>query len=207
MWTSFLAMAVQSLDAELVSRFKSGDQQAFTQIVERYQDRVFTLALRWMHDRQVAEEVAQEVFLALYRSLENFRGDAKLSTWIYRVVVNHCKNKKLYRHRRKMDRHEPLEGKRAHEPDGMERQIPAEGPGADASTYQGEAEQLIHEALQRLDEEQRRIIVLRDIQDLSYEEISDILGLARGTVKSRLHRARAQLAAILSERIDLRDVY
>lgn len=202
-----LVMVVHSMDAELVRRFKNGDQTAFASIVDRYQDRVFTLALRWMGDRQVAEEVAQDVFLALYRSLGNFRGDAKLSTWIYRVVVNHCKNKRLYRSRRRMDRHEPLEGKRAEDDDGLERQIPADQPDTDAATYRGQAEQLVHEALQRLDEDQRRIIVLRDIQDLSYEEIGDILGLNKGTVKSRLHRARAQLAGILSERIDLDDVY
>lgn len=202
-----LAMVVHSMDAELVRRFKNGDQSAFASIVDRYQDRVFTLALRWMGDRQIAEEVAQDVFLSLYRSLGNFRGDAKLSTWIYRVVVNHCKNKRLYRNRRRMDRHEPLEGKSAGEDDGLERQIPADQPDTDAATYRAEAEELVHEALQRLDEEQRRIIVLRDIQDLSYEEIGDILNLNKGTVKSRLHRARAQLAGILSERIDLGDVY
>lgn len=205
--TLLLAMVVHSLDAELVRRFKQGDQQAFASIVERYQDRVFTLAFRWLGDRQVAEEVAQDVFLALYKSLDAFRGDAKLSTWIYRVVVNHCKNKRLYRTRRKEDRHEPLEGTRAHDDDAQERQIAADQPDVDAHTYSGEAEQLVQQALQKLDEEQRAIIVMRDIQDLSYEEIADLLGLQRGTVKSRLHRARAQLAAILSERIDLRDVW
>lgn len=200
-------MVVHSLDAELVRRFKQGDAQAFASIVERYQDRVFTLAFRWLGDRAVAEEVAQDVFLALYRSLDSFRGDAKLSTWIYRVVVNHCKNKRLYRSRRKEDRHEPLEGTRAPGDDGPERQLPADQPDADAATYTGEAEALVQQALLKLDEEQRAIIVMRDLQDLSYEEIADLLGLQRGTVKSRLHRARAQLAAILSERIDLRDVW
>ncbi len=202
-----LAMVVHSLDAELVRRFKGGDRQAFARIVERYQDRVFTLALRWIGDRAIAEEVAQDVFLALYRNLHNFRGDAKLSTWIYRVVVNHCKNKRLYRSRRKVDRHESLDRPRDDHDDGVRRQLPADQPGTDAATWRGEAERLVHDALQRLDEEPRRIIVLRDIQDLSYDEIGELLGLPRGTVKSRLHRARAQLAAILSERIDLSDVY
>jgi len=206
--TLLLAMAIQVLDAELVSRFKTGDSAAFTSIVERYQDRVYTQCLRWLGDKALAEEVAQDVFLALYRSLERFRGEARLSTWIYRVVVNHCKNKRLYRNRRHMDRHEPLEGTpRGKDDDGPVRQIASEGPGTDNETWRSEAEVIVHDGLQRLDPEQRQIILLRDIQDLSYEEISGILDLPRGTVKSRLHRARAALASVLSERIKLQDVY
>ena len=201
-----LAMAVHYLDAELVRRFKQGDQAAFASIVERYQDRVFTQSFRWMGDRQIAEEVSQDVFLALYKSLHNFRGDARLSTWIYRVVINHCKNRKLYRKRRHTDRHEPLEGTRRSE-DAPKRQLAADQPGTDATTHQAEAASLVQEALQRLDPEQRRIIVLRDVQDLSYEEIAEILGLARGTVKSRLHRARSTMASILSEKISQEDLY
>jgi len=197
-------MAKAPSDTELVRRFKDGDRDAYSEIVRRYQDRVFTLCMRWLHDRQVAEEVAQDVFLALYRSLERFRGDAQLSTWIYRVVINHCKNRRLYRQRRKIDRHEPLEGTR--DDDGPKRQIAADQPGTDASIHRSDAERLIHEALERLDDEQRRIIVLRDIEDLSYEEISEILDLPRGTVKSRLHRARGQLATMLSHKIRKEDI-
>ncbi|MEZ4320967.1 MAG: sigma-70 family RNA polymerase sigma factor [Myxococcota bacterium] len=200
-----LAMVHHPSDAELVSRFKEGDRTAYSEIVRRYQDKVFSMCLRWMRDDQVAREVAQDVFLALYRSLPTFRGDAQLSTWIYRVVINHCKNKRLYRKRRHVDFHEPLEGKRTDD-DQPARQIAHDGPGTDATTQQSEAEVLIREALEHLDEEQRAIIVLRDLEDLGYEEIADLLGLARGTVKSRLHRARAQLARVLSRKIDERDV-
>jgi len=201
-----LAMVHHPSDAELVSRFKEGDRSAYTEIVRRYQDRVYSMCLRWMRNDQVAREVSQDVFLALYRSLAKFRGDAQLSTWIYRVVINHCKNKKLYRRRRHVDFHEPLEGKRATDDDQPARQFAHEGPGTDAQTHQSEAEILVREALESLDEEQRTIIVLRDVEDLGYEEIAELLGLARGTVKSRLHRARAQLAKVLSRKIDKRDV-
>ena len=193
-------------DSELVERFKSGDRRAFDELVRRYQHRVFTLAMRWMGDEQIANEVAQDVFIALFRSLKNFRGDAQLSTWIYRVVINHCKNRKQYRRRRKMSRHEPLEGDRNDDDDGPKRQIAADGPLPDAAVHQSDAERLIREALEQLPEEQRTIIVLRDIEDLSYEEISELLGLARGTVKSRLHRARAQLARILGRQVTPKDV-
>lgn len=202
-----LAMVSGPTDAELVERFKGGDRAAFEEIVSRYQNRVFTLCLRWMGDQQVAEEVAQDVFIALFRALSRFRGDAKLSTWIYRVVVNHCKNRRLYRRRRKMERHEPLEGTRPDD-DGPARQFAdEETPGTDASIHRSEAERLVHEALQQLEESQRTIILLRDVEDRSYEEIGELLDLPRGTVKSRLHRARSQLATILSRTLDPEDVY
>ena len=199
-------MARNLSDAELVGRFKEGDRDAYAEIVRRYQDRVFSLCVRMMGDREVAEEVAQDVFVARFRSLESFRGDAQLSTWIYRVAINHCKNRRLYRRRRKMERHEALEGEPRDAEDGPTRQIADEGPGADASLHAREASDVLRQALEQLDEEQRNIIVLRDVQDLAYEEIADILGLARGTVKSRLHRARASLAKVLARRISREDV-
>lgn len=191
-------------DTELVRRFNNGDRDAFTALVDRYKDRVYTLCLRWMGDAQVAEDVAQDVFIALYRSLKSFRGDSQLSTWIYRVVVNHCKNRKMYRKRRQFDMHEPLEGDR--EDDGPRRQIADDGPGTDAPIRAAQAEQLLDEALAQLDDEQRQILVLREVQDLSYEEIAELLALPRGTVKSRLHRARQELAAVLTRRLAKEDV-
>ena len=201
-----LAMALGPSDNELVKRFREGDRHAYSEIVRRYQDRVYTQCFRWLGNRSVAEEVAQDVFIALFRSLPKFRGESKLSTWIYRVVTNHCKNRRLYRQRRAHDRHEPLEGPRPEDDDAPRRQLADDRPGADASLHQSEAEELVRDALARLDEDQRRIIVLRDVQDLSYEEISDILGVPRGTVKSRIHRARTQLASVLSRRITREDV-
>jgi RNA polymerase sigma-70 factor, ECF subfamily len=191
-------------DTELVRRFKNGDRAAFAALVERYKDRVFTLCLRWLGDAQQAEDVAQDVFIALYRSLHSFRGDSQLSTWIYRVVVNHCKNRKMYRRRRQFDLHEPLEGE--HEEDGPRRQLADEGPGTDAPLRAAEAEQVMEEALASMDEEQRQILVLREVQDLSYEEIGDLLSLPRGTVKSRLHRARQELAAVLTRKLGKEDL-
>ena len=191
-------------DAELVRRFREGDRAAYAEIVRRYQDRVFTLCLRWMGDREVAEEVAQDVFLALFKSLHSFRGDSQLSTWVFRVVVNHCKNRRLYRKRRHTDQHEPLEGERDDELPA--RQIASTDPPTDAPLRAAQAEALLQGALDALDEEQRQIIVLRDVQDQSYEEIADVLGLPRGTVKSRLHRARAELAAVLARKIKKEDL-
>jgi RNA polymerase sigma-70 factor (ECF subfamily) len=201
-----LAMVSGPSDPELVERFKGGDRSAFNEIVRRYQHRVYTLSLRWMRDEQVANEVAQDVFLALYRSLPKFRGEAQLSTWIYRVVINHFKNKRLYRSRRHVDRHEPLEGRGAIDDDAPKRQLPSTDALPDAAVHRSDAERLVRTALETLDDEQRRIILLRDVEDLSYEEIGELLDLPKGTVKSRLHRARAQLARVLNRHIQAEDV-
>ncbi len=193
-------------DEALVQRFQGGDTGAFSDIVTRYQDRVFTLSLRWMGDREVAEEVAQDVFIALYRSLDRFRGESRLSTWIFRVTVNHCKNRRLYRKRRKMERHEPLEGTRADD-DLPARELPHQGPGTDRGVHVSEAGRILQDALDRLDESHRTILVLRDVEDLPYEEIAEILELPKGTVKSRLHRARAELARTLARIARPEDIF
>lgn len=205
MLLALIAMARGPTDEELVRRFQEGDQRAYSELVVRYQDRIFTLCLRWMRNRQVAEEVAQDVFIAAYRALGRFRGDAKFSTWLFRVAVNHCKNRKLYRKRRKADQHEPLEG--MPRDDGPARQLPSDSPGTDTGVHRSEAERMLQEALDEMDEGYRTIVVLRDIQGLAYEEISEILDLPRGTVKSRLHRARAQLARSLARRAGRDDIF
>ena len=200
-----LAMLSEQSDAELVRRFKEGDRRAYVEIVRRYQHRVYSLCFRWLSNDQVAEEVAQDVFIALFKALHGFRGDAQLSTWLYRIVVNHCKNRRLYRIRRKMDHHDPIDGDPRDE-DPRSVQLASTGPGTDAAVHQSEAARLLAAGLAELDEEQRQIILLRDVEDLSYEEIGEILGLPRGTVKSRLHRARARLAKLLSKSIRQEDI-
>lgn len=196
---------VAPTDVELVERFRSGDRRAFNEIVLRYQDRVYTLCHRWLNDSQTAEETAQDVFLALFRSLGTFRGDARLSTFIFKVTLNHCRNRRLHRNRRGWGRTESLAPRP--EEDGFERQVADEdGPGADAGTTAREARELVTAALERLDEDHRQILLLRDVEDLSYEEIADILDLPRGTVKSRIHRARAELASVLARRVGPEDV-
>jgi len=203
--TMLFAMVGRPADEELVLRFNNGDREAFSELVRRYQHRVYGMCLRWMGDRQIAAEVAQDVFLALFKALSGFRGDARLSTWIYRVTVNHCKNRDLYRRRRGHGRHESVDGL-VDDEDAPAKQFASDGPDTDAHTRQMEARDALQAGLDALDEEQRRIIVLRDIEDLSYEEIANILDLPKGTVKSRLHRARHELARRLGRRLSMADV-
>lgn len=204
MFAVLLAL-LNTSDEELVRRFKAGDREAFSELVRRYQDRVFTLCLRWAGDAASAEDTAQEVFLSLYKSLADFRGDAKLSTWIYRVATNHCKNRRIYHLRRAADRHESIDTPERE--DAPVRQFADEKAGTDLGLHRSEAEVILQNALASLDETHRSIIILRDIEDLSYEEIADILELPRGTVKSRLHRARADLARVLGRVIGPKDVF
>jgi len=199
-----LSMVAGPSDSELVRRFKGGDRRAYEEIVRRYQHKVFSVCLRWLRQPAIAEEVAQDVFIALFRRLADFRGDSQLSTWIFRVAVNHCKNNNMYRHRRAEHRHEPLEG--PERDDGPRRQIAGNGVAADSQVFTSEAEKLVQDALEKLDEEQRTIIIMRDVEDLSYEEIADILEINRGTVKSRIHRARAALALILADKVNPQDI-
>lgn len=204
MLLSILSVLGGPSDDNLVARIRDGDLHAFSALVRRYQDRVYGLCLRWLGDGAGAEDTAQEVFVALYRSLDRFRGESSLSTWIFRITVNHCKNRKMSRERRAWGRHVPLDG--AQWDEGPERQVAADGPWADAGAEQSHAEALVRQGLEALSEEHRQVIVLRDIQDLDYDEIAAILDLPRGTVKSRLHRARAELARVLRNRIDPGDV-
>lgn len=191
-------------DAELVERFRDGNRAAFDEIVRRYRDRVYTLCRRWLDEEEAAEEVTQDVFLALFRSLAGFRGDARLSTWIFKVTLNHCRNRRQYRRRRGYGRHEAL-GPRPEE-DGPEREIADEQATSDAGRNRSEAGSLVMDALATLEEDHRQILLLRDVEDLSYDEIGEILDLPGGTVRSRIHRARSELAAVLARRVRKEDV-
>jgi RNA polymerase sigma-70 factor (ECF subfamily) len=212
MWLSlFSIMCVFAMvsvisDAELVERFKGGERRAFNEITRRYQNKVYGICFRWLGNEQIASEVAQDVFVSAFRALKNFRGESKLSTWLYRIAINHCKNRRLYQRRRHTHKHESLDKPIGDEADSRRRELPSEEPMPDASTHQSEAQHVLQAALEQLDEEQRFIIVLRDMEDRSYEEIAELLKLPRGTVKSRLHRARSQLAKLLTRRLKLEDV-
>lgn len=183
-------------DEALLADLRAGDRRAFGQLVSRYEDRVYGLCLRWLGDAETAEDVAQDVFLALYRSLPDFRGEARVSTYVFRACVNHCRNRRVQRVRRAWSRHDPLIAA-----DGTATELPdPTARGTDAGAHAAEARRLVTEALDTLDEELRAIVLLRDVQDLDYDEIADVLEIPRGTVKSRLHRARAELASALVAR-------
>ena len=168
-------------DSHLVDRVRRGDPRAFEELVIANQHRVFGVALRMLRNRAEAEEVAQEVFLRVHRALDDFRGEAKLSTWLYAIASRLCLNR-LASGERRMAR----EGE-----ESLERLRADADPAAHVE--RGELEAALRRAIDELPDERRIVVVLRDLDGLSYEEIAAALELPLGTVRSRLHRARMDL--------------
>ncbi len=196
MFFSVLLAAFRSPpDAELVRRFKSGDTQAFGLLYDRYERRIYSQCIAMLGNAETAEEIAQEVFVAAYKGLAKFRGDARFSTWLMTITINRCKNRRLKAHRRSEQRHESIDPSPDDEKPTFQPVSTLDAP--DAATHRRQAAEQVRAALVKLSEEHREIILLRDFQDLDYPEIGEILGIARGTVKSRLSRARAELRRAL----------
>lgn len=194
-----------TLDELLVHRCRLGDRAAFSELVGRHQDRIYGLCLRWLGDPVAAEELAQDTFLSAWRALPGFRAEARFDTWLRRIAVNKCKNRRVYGHRRGHGLHDSIDV--LPDEDRPRLQLVHGGPAADAGVYRDEADAIVRSALAALPADQRAIVVLRDVEDLDYDEIADALEIPRGTVKSRLHRARAALAVVLSARLNREDVF
>lgn len=182
--------SIPLLERIFLRKLRKGDPRAFRELVRRHQDRVFSMNLRMLGDRHEAEDVSQEVFVAVHRHLPRFRGECKLSTWIYRVARNHCLNRLKYNERRESGGEADLDRLDAAEHPGLS--TPPERP--DRALLGAEERTQVQRALQRLSAEHRLIVILRDIEGMSYEDIGRIAELPPGTVKSRLHRARSALA-------------
>ncbi len=193
-------------EQRFIGRLVARDERAFNELVELYEERVYRLMFRMLGRKDEAEDMAQETFVQVFKSIDRFRGDAKLGTWIYRVAVNLCKNRSKYlsrRHANVEDELEPLAERAAL---GEARGVTSSelaGPDQIVEGYQTEA--IVKRAILELDSEFREVLVLRDVEDLTYDEIAEITGLAEGTVKSRLHRARSMLKekveSVLGEKI------
>jgi RNA polymerase sigma-70 factor, ECF subfamily len=173
-------------DATLLARLRAGDEQAFEALVTTYQHRVFGVALRMLGRRAEAEEIAQETFLRAHRALGEFRGEARLGTWLYGIASRLCLNRLASSARR----HE--QGDEA----AMLRHA-AERADAGAALEQRELAAALHDAIAALPDDRRIVVVLRDLEGLEYEEIAEVLGVPLNTVRSRLHRARLDLQAKL----------
>ena len=183
-----------SSDWELVQRSQAGDHEAFRELVERYQRKIAALALGMLRNREDASDVVQETFAKAYTNLDRFKGDSALYTWLYRIAFNLCVD-----HQRRDARHAtvPLE---VDERGGSPLPLPEGEPPRDdpfERTRDSEIRQQLDEAIRSLTPEHRAVILLREIEGLSYEEISHVLQVPKGTVMSRLHYARRQLQARL----------
>ena len=190
-----------SLDeTALVERFLSGDETAFDQIVERFQDLVFNLSVRLLGRRDEAHDLSQEVFLQVYKKLGRFRREDSLRTWIYRIVLNRAKNRQRWWRRREGEM-TAVTVEDAERQGSMELSTSVGVSAAllpDRALKRKELGGILQDAIATLPFQQRTVLLLKEIEGLSYEEISRTLNLAIGTVKSRLARARATLR----ERLD-----
>jgi len=184
----------QRTDEDLIRGYlESGDQTLFAELVRRHQNPVYAMCVRLLGSTSMAEEVAQDVFVAVYRNLDRFRGEARFRTWLYRVVVNHCKNKQAYLARRHHKRHESMDKPTELEEGSVMRELPSPNPGPEDATLAAERRRIMEKGLAQLGEEHRTVIVMADLQGMPYGEIAETLGVKTGTVKSRLHRARVEL--------------
>jgi RNA polymerase sigma-70 factor (ECF subfamily) len=179
----------EQADAALVAACRSGDAHAFERLVAIHEGMVFNLAARLLGDLEEARDLSQEVFLQVYRQLARFEGRSALRTWIYRIVVNQCRNRQRSWRRRARERSLPLEALAA---SSLEPRI-AETSGPYEQARLRERAERLQEALERLSFEHRAVLLLREVESLSCEEVAVALGLPEGTVKSRLARAREAL--------------
>jgi RNA polymerase sigma-70 factor (ECF subfamily) len=193
-------------DRALVDRLRQGDMAAFDALVERHQAMVYRAALRVAGEAELAEEVAQDVFVALYQNIGEFRGDSLLSTWLYRVATNRARNAVTSRIVRQTRRTASLDAPMGDHSSGAEGEGPGlldglRAPGLDPARQAeaGRRMKALRKAVRELGDAHREILELRFFEDMSYEEIAERLELSLGTVKSRLSRARQDL----SERLRL----
>jgi RNA polymerase sigma-70 factor (ECF subfamily) len=181
-------------ERRFILRLQERDERAFNELVEAYQARVFRLVFRMLGRRDEAEDMAQEVFVQVFKAVTQFRGESKLSTWIYRIAVNLCKNRTKYLARRYTNAQDELEPVAERTPLSEAKGVTYGDVSRPDHMVEGyQAEQIVRRCIGELEPDFREVLVLRDVEDLSYEEIAEITGLADGTVKSRIHRARAML--------------
>ena len=204
-------LSLRDPDVRLMIAVRDDVPGAFEELVGAYQHRLINVMQHLVGRTDEAEDLAQEVFVQVFKAIGTFRSESKLSTWIYRIAINLCKNRRKYLRVRHTQEQEELDAHedRAHAAE-LRRGAPPHGapPGPataaqvdrpDEVTAGRQVERIVQRAILTLEPTFRECLVLRDVEELSYEEIGQITGLPEGTVKSRIHRARAQLKELVEE--------
>lgn len=181
-------------EAELIRLARQGDESAFALLVEQNQSRIYNLALRMTRNPDDAAELTQEAFLNAWRGLSKFQGESSFSTWLYRLTSNLCID---FLRREKRRSGLSMTVSLDDEEEGRQADVPDERFSPEQSAERREVQELIRAGLRSLSEEHRRVLVLRELDGLSYAEIAQLLGLEEGTVKSRIARARLALRKYL----------
>jgi RNA polymerase sigma-70 factor, ECF subfamily len=191
-------------EVALVGRLQVGSEEAFATLVQLYQDSIFNIAYRVLGDPVEASDAVQETFMKIYRGIAQFRGQSSLKTWIYKIAMTECLNRnrwwKRWKHYVPVSLDEPIH---FNQDSTVETHDYADSrPTPEDHCVHRETEALVQAALKKLAVEFRIVVVLRDIEGLSYEEIADALKISLGTVKSRLWRGRFELKSLLQELLD-----
>ena len=182
-------------ERELIKKAVQGDEASFEALILSCKGRAYSLAYRYMNNEEDAQDVLQEAFIKIYRGLSSFNMDSSFDTWVYRIVVN-AANDAL----RKRKKTAALQLIYTDDEDrNPAEEVPDDAPTPEEALESKEHENYITECLNKLDEEHRQVLILRDIQGFSYEEISDLTGCSLGTVKSRISRARKKFRDIYLE--------
>ena len=191
-----------TIDADelLIERIKAGDMAAYNVMVIRHYDRIFSRVLQLLNNKQDAEEVTQDAFIRAHRGLENFRGDASFSTWLYQIATNLAHNRYWYWFRRKRDQSISLDQPQCD--DGsltLENVMPCADENPAEAVVTQEFVDRVSACMQYLNEKHKEVLILRNVKNLTYDEIAQLLEISVGTVKSRIARARESLRGLLGE--------
>jgi len=187
-------------ERNLLNKAKIGDIEAFECLIEGCRKKAFNIALRMSGNYDDASDLTQEAFIRIYKSLRNFREQSSFSTWVYRITMNVCLDELRKRKNRNMV---SIDEELKPDESGCKRQIESDCPTPEELAERNEIRRAVEEAIGNLREEYKTVIVLRDIQGFSYEEISSILKCPEGTVKSRINRARLALKDMLAAKREL----
>jgi RNA polymerase sigma-70 factor (ECF subfamily) len=193
------APVASGADAALVARLRRGERAAYEELIGTYQSVVYGLAFRLLGDPEEARDIAQETFLKAYRHIGTFRGECGIKTWLYRMTVNQASNQRRWWRRRHKGETVSLDAPRGETASTLGDAIPSNGRSPEQMALAAERQRLLMSALDALKHDYRAAVVLRDIEELSYEEIAETLDVPVGTVKSRIARGREELRRRLEE--------
>jgi len=185
------------IQKEVIESCKAGNEKAFAEIVFHYQKKVLNIAYRMLGNFEEAKDLAQEVFISVFDSIKDLKEEIKFDAWLTQITLNHCRNRWKYLKRRQYFNSESLDDPIETEDGNIPKAIvdPSDSP---ETLYEKKSiQEFIQRGLLELKEDQRELLVLRDLQGFSYGEMGELLGLPEGTIKSKLHRARMELKEVL----------
>lgn len=194
-----LATGLSSVETEFIERLKTGETEAFDTLVTRYTGDIYSLLFRLTEDAEEAGDLTQETFMCVFKAIKNFRGEADLKTWLFRIAINQSRNRFRWWKRRRREKTVSLDAPVGISETPMHETISGDSTNPEEKILRREREQFLSQAVRDLPKIFREAVVLCDIEGLSYEEIASVLDINIGTVKSRIARGREELRKKLKD--------